>query len=103
MSRNICNCPDPPGGQVICESHQLAICIVKNGKATQQCLDPIKTDNPLELVNWTLSKITGTKRSPENSISTKDINILLNQKYVHSGATTIFRLPDSIITTIRRI
>lgn len=40
MSKNICQCPNPPGGQVVCEAHQIAICRVKNGVIESQCMTP---------------------------------------------------------------
>lgn len=38
MTQNVCDCPDPPGGQTSCEPHQVAICRVRNGKVYASCV-----------------------------------------------------------------
>jgi len=62
--KNVCECPDPPGGSVHCEPHQMAICGVINGVERRECLDPppglgnARGDAKL-LVNWAWSQISG--------------------------------------------
>src|ERR1700756_5052230 len=36
---SICNCPNPPGGQVKCGPNQMAVCRVENGVAIAECID----------------------------------------------------------------
>ena len=39
MSSNVCGCPNPPGGQVVCEASQAAACIVDaNGHLLGTCV-----------------------------------------------------------------
>ena len=100
---NICNCPDPPGGQVVCEKHQMAVCVIRNGQARQQCLDPISSSNPFELVNWALTEITGENRNSFTRVSRDDIKILLDGKYRISNSRTTFSLPEKIKNAIAEI
>lgn len=38
MAKNVCPCPNPPGGQATCEEDQLAICRVVNGTPQFECI-----------------------------------------------------------------
>jgi hypothetical protein len=40
VNSNTCKCPKPPGGQVICEPNQVAICRIKNGELETLCITP---------------------------------------------------------------
>ncbi len=40
MSKNVCKCPEPPGGEAVCEPHQLAICRIVDGRVHTQCVNP---------------------------------------------------------------
>jgi hypothetical protein len=44
MSNN-CKCPKPRGGEIHCESNQIAICRVKNGEVQGWCITPSRTLN----------------------------------------------------------
>lgn len=101
MSSNICNCPDPPGGQVACEPNQMAVCIVKNGRARTQCLDPIDSDRSSAIVNWSLTEITGIARSQDETITEDDIKILFSQMYFEYETMVTFILPMSIKKAVR--
>jgi hypothetical protein len=39
MAQNVCGCPDPPGGRVVCGPLEFAICRVENGKVYSECHD----------------------------------------------------------------
>ncbi len=106
---NTCNCHNPPGGQVTCESHQMAICIVRNGVAQYKCLDPPGTSpfhrfvrsltlrgpvTSAELLNWALGKILGSHRG---AVAKAQFHILLDDKYERRDGTVVtFSLPESI-------
>ena len=36
---NVCPCPNPPGGQIVCSADQLAICGFRDGKIVSGCFD----------------------------------------------------------------
>lgn len=105
--KNICNCNNPPGGTVVCEPDQLAICIVNNGIAQRECIDSpddlrdLSSLTPGERVrylNWALSNITGEIRRLSSSISNEDLAIL-SQGHYHNDATgdiVTFSLPDAL-------
>jgi hypothetical protein len=41
-AENCCDCPDPPGGRIACEDHQVGTCGVKNGKVYGGVQNPSK-------------------------------------------------------------
>ena len=49
MGDNVCECPHPPGGKVVCSSMQIAICRVMDGEVRSFCIDPPKKFNELTL------------------------------------------------------
>lgn len=78
---NICNCPKPPGGQVVCENNQLALCIIENGEVILRCMNPPQNRfyqqyNSLNLVNWTLESITSQHRELEQYVEIQELNML---------------------------
>jgi hypothetical protein len=98
--KNICDCPAPPGGQAMCESHQLAICRVQNGVASTMCLDPpVRADGQrvagTQLENWILGRVTGITRSLGSAISASDRLILDSGYFVdpQSGVEVTFLRP----------
>lgn len=40
MAKNICQCPQPPGGRAVCEAHQLAVCRIIGGQVHTECVNP---------------------------------------------------------------
>ncbi|PSL45408.1 hypothetical protein CLV51_104110 [Chitinophaga niastensis] len=101
---NTCNCPNPPGGQVICEQHQMAICIVENGEPRHLCLNPKGKNNSISLVNWALGEITGIERIANSNITTEEIHLLTNGRYKRGKERTVtFSLPQSIKIAIEEI
>lgn len=106
-TKNICNCPQPPGGSVACEPDQLAICRVKNGVVEGECIDPpdgmdsLSELTPVEARryhNWALQHITGQPRHSWDPIDPGDQAIL--RKGIHrnviTGEEVRFRLPDEL-------
>jgi hypothetical protein len=61
-NRNICQCPNPPGGVVTCAPHQLAICRVVNGEVKSECVDPPRGLAGARLYAWVLEKVTQLPR-----------------------------------------
>jgi hypothetical protein len=96
-----CPCPMPPGGQVSCDDHQVAICRVVGGVPHGECLTPPQqhktrfsmTGDPDPLYRWALERITGR---PHGKVSYKDVDTLRSGGYVDplSGEEVTFKLPD---------
>lgn len=98
--KNICNCPNPPGGRAVCEPHQLAICRYDgSGVPEPICIDPPPNYDriPVHLFisNWTLSVVTASPRPLDQELSQRDLMILNSGSYrdEQTGAVTNFRLP----------
>lgn len=124
LAKNICNCPNPPGGRAVCAAHQLAICRVKNGKVETDCIDPElevslpgltvgvvsiekaiqsrgakrQTGEAREIANWVLSHITGTPRSSHRRVNDVDLAILKEGVFenAETGEKVTFRLPFAL-------
>lgn len=101
---NVCACPNPPGGQIVCSADQLAICGFRDGQVVSGCFDkPIqalqaesKGEADLIVANWSLWKITGVPRPFLQSLEDEDLQLLQSGEH-RSGATFIkFSLPEDI-------
>jgi hypothetical protein len=101
---NMCPCPNPPGGQIVCSADQLAICGFRDGSIVSGCFDkPLqarhaesKGEADLIVANWSLSMITGVSRPFLQSLGDEDLQLLQSGEY-RSGATLIkFSLPEDI-------
>src|SRR6266568_9581822 len=77
---NVCDCPNPPGGIVICEPDQLAICRIKNGQLRGECTGPPRpltsSLNRALYFNWALGEITETRRGLHQPIHDSEWLIL---------------------------
>jgi hypothetical protein len=112
---NICDCPDPPGGDLKCPDDQLAICGYQNGKNASGCyerpayvrlLTTIRDfDDPgtprlddLVLSNWIISTITGSRRAEADPVEDRHLAMLRRGEYKNerTGEVTKFSLPRSI-------
>jgi len=98
-----CNCPTPPGGDVTCEPHQLAICRVIPGpppKSRARCVTPPKNANPQELQNWALGKITRIRRSRNQVVTRREVAILGAGRYEDPRQRFVvtFNLPRNMNT-----
>src|SRR5215213_10003793 len=95
--KNVCDCYDPPGGSVVCEPHQMAICVVANGVARRECLSPLATEDIAALVNWTLAAVTGIRRSETEPVHPQYFEVLAGGRYRRpDGAVVTFTLPESV-------
>lgn len=106
-TKNICDCPQPPGGSVACEPDQLAICRVRDGVAQGECIDPpdgmgglahVTPNSARQYHNWALEHITGQRRSRWDPITPYDEAILRDGVYRNyaTGEEVRFRLPEEL-------
>jgi len=101
--KNVCNCPDPPGGVVSCGLNQLAVCGYRDGRIVSGCFD--KPDHAIRITdesekqfvlsNWILSAITGVARSDYQAIEPDLIEMLSTGEYRNekTGEVIKFSLP----------
>ena len=95
--KNICDCDNPPGGRVVCEPHQMAVCGFINGVEVRECFDPPSGGPASLIVNWALGKILGAQRAPNDPISATDIPMLTQEKYISlNGELVKFKLPQQV-------
>lgn len=94
--KSACGCPDPPGGKVRCDSHQLSICRVRNGRIEAECITPPKELSYKALNNWALSQVTGIPRGLNENIWPPDQQILDDEKYFNpkTNERITFRVPS---------
>lgn len=102
-TKNICDCPLPPGGTVECEAHQMAVCVIKNGKARHLCLNPIETSDSVKLLNWALSNIMEKDRKPYQNVTARETRILERGAYERKGMSVTFSLPPSVSDALSEI
>ncbi len=95
-AKHTCDCPNPPGGKVNCETDQLAICRVRDGAIEAECLTPPDGLSATGLANWALGRITGVSRSLRAEITSNDEQILRAGNYVDpsTGERVAFRMPQ---------
>jgi hypothetical protein len=98
-AENSCDCPDPPGGRITCEDHQVAICRVKDGKVYGECKTPPKSAREgIALRAWILSELLQTPIRPEEVERRPEYQrILAEGKYTNPRTREVirFRLPRS--------
>jgi hypothetical protein len=100
LSRNICRCPNPPGGQADCNEDQLALCRVVNGEAHTQCIDvpdAVGFLSSTEGKNWLLSEILQIERDPNQPVSRFEDSLLSSGVFRVPGTDDVvhFRIPVS--------
>jgi hypothetical protein len=101
--------PKPPGGQLVCSDDQLAIVEVRNGEVFAEChSQPSKIQSvdpsvrPIAILNWSLSRITGERRSENQILTFQDQQILENERFVYIDRkngytiTVEFKLPVAV-------
>lgn len=102
-NKNICDCPNPPGGQAVCEPHQLAICRVKDGIVQTECINPPDElagmpPDSLKVLNWAFEIITGGVFADPHSERPLpgNLRILERQRFEDesTGQVTSFRMPQ---------
>lgn len=101
--KNICDCPNPPGGNIACALHQMAFCGVINGVLRRECLEPPTNVSPLILVNWAVEQITGRITSADK-IDISTLQLLKDGRYIQSNQAVVkFVLPASIKEAINTV
>lgn len=101
---NTCECPNPPGGRAVCEPHQLAICIVKDGQARQECHNPPNTPDTRHIVNSVLTTVTGIHHANDAYIDASDSQMLLQGTYEReTGELVTFALPQAVKQAVQDI
>lgn len=99
---NSCDCPNPPGGRVVCEPDQIAICIVKDGVALQQCHNPPSATSATAIVNWTLTEITGVLHAADAKVDLPALQMLMAGTFDReSGEKVTFSCPESVRQAIQ--
>jgi hypothetical protein len=98
MAKNICQCPNPPGGQATCNEDQLAICRVVNGVAYTECIDvpsDVQSLSSTQGRNWILSQVFQVQRSPFQPVDDVETSILREGRYRVPGTTDVvsFKIP----------
>ncbi|CAH1044900.1 hypothetical protein HPTD01_3378 [Halomonas sp. TD01] len=103
--KNICDCDNPPGGQITCEPHQMAVCGVIDGVVRRECVDPPSGPNtPTELANWALTQIVGRWRLGDQTVSTVDLYTLEAGAYrAPNGDSVNFVLPTHLQEAVREL
>lgn len=96
--KNICDCPDPPGGRAICGENQLAICRVTGGKVHTECHSvprALAGQSGEATNNWVLSKVTLHPRAAGSPVTSDDLDILASGLYIDldTGEEIRFQLP----------
>jgi hypothetical protein len=93
---NICRCPKPPGGQVVCSDRQLAICGYRDGEIVSGCYDPPLAvawadpgDARQAMHNWVLSAVTGMERELDAPLTKTDAAILAAGRYVSANGDEV--------------
>lgn len=105
MAENVCDCPKPPGGRVVCRQNQLAICRWNDGEVESACIDPPLSASGLSdkrgntvIRNWALSVITGAERTSDQILTAEDHGILSEGRYHNkeTGQIVTFSLPEDL-------
>jgi hypothetical protein len=110
VNKNICICPNPPGGSATCEERQLAICRIVDGQPVTECISPpsyivresmiaavSKAERPTLLsayrvANWTISRVLQVTRNALEPIG------WVNIRFLSLGADDVERLRVSDLT-----
>lgn len=98
MGSNVCDCPQPPGGQVSCGANQIAICRVVNGVVRSFCMDP--PDNLRDLGYFQalpnakfifdiLYQVTGEERWRGSKAPFREALNILKKGYYKNAATGV--------------
>jgi len=97
--KNVCDCPNPPGGTFSCEPHQMAICFVLDGRVRRECRDQPLSGSHADLVNWAVDLITEGRVS----FKTREVELLMLSQGSFErldGARITFTLPEGIQSAV---
>lgn len=99
--KNICDCHNPPGGRAVCEPHQMAFCVVINGVARRECLDPPRAESAT-LARWALSHVLGYRYT--GTIDSYDLQVLTHGVFERAdGAIVTFTLPEFVKRAVQSL
>src|ERR1035437_3794848 len=90
-------CADPPGGSVTCESGQVAICAVKNGKVDGRCKTPPANMKTADLKAFVLSDLTGKKVFASDVNNSKYQIILREGRLETTRQVVSFKIPNELL------
>lgn len=105
MAKTICQCANPPGGNMSCADNQFAICRVINGECKGECVNlpekvgEFKSANQYaQFLNRLVYEITGEVRFNENLDIIEALDILRAGSYKnpYTGEVVTFNFPDGI-------
>jgi len=90
-----CNCPNPPGGGVVCEPGQLAICRVVSDGCNGECHAPPQGLTTMQVRSWAYGVISGRPRWPYAPLTATEEAILDHGVYTDptTGIEVRFSLP----------
>ncbi len=102
--KNSCDCRNPPGGRIVCEPHQLAICGVINGVIRRECLDPPIDVGTTALANWILNQVSDNHRNANSNFTASDLQTLRSEIYTSSSGEVLkFSVPENRKKAIRSL
>jgi hypothetical protein len=82
----------------------VALCIIENGVARQECHTPPGAVDPVLLINWSISAISGTYRDSAAQIELPDLQMLLGNFFQRdSGETLTFALTSEILNEVQML
>lgn len=113
--KNSCPCPVPPGGQAVCEAHQLAICRIKNNVVETACVDPpalaplSEDSSALVMANFILASIFDVTRDASQILAEDDLSVLRASVKAEGESDTVdshgrrvsFRIPVPLLDAIQ--
>lgn len=111
--KNVCRCPEPPGGEAKCPPDRLAVCRIVQGRIQTDCLGPPPagvTGTKRGLVNWVLAAVTRDQRPLYQPVRAADMD-LINEALRAGGevetldaygAAVTFRLSRNMMAVLSR-
>lgn len=91
------SCDSPPGGRIICERQQAAVCTVKEGQVYGQCSTPGRGMTPDDIRVWILSAIFGREvKVNEIRENPEYQRAVIQGRVEREGARFRFALPEQI-------
>jgi hypothetical protein len=100
QAETVCECATPPGGRVTCPDGNLAICVVKGGKAETKCIpipeDIQKDETGRKMSFFVFKKVTGlnvTEReiADDDKLSNLMKMVLKEMKYTKGDVVITFK------------
>lgn len=104
MSRSV-PCPNPPGGHIVCDDHQLGVCSTQNGERVGGCISIPEDRTEIEdlqrrhvaITNWVLSVVLAQPRIIDQVIEDENVDLLRRGEYRQPNGNVLrFTLPVDI-------